>query len=61
MIYALDVVKHAIDFVIYALRLVKHGLTPSSNPWTGIAVYGLNDASLPKNVSFRGVEDNPQF
>jgi len=46
--YALDLVIYALDPVNHALYLIAlrgAGSFPSWNPWTDLAVYGLNDAS----------------
>jgi len=36
-------------------------IAPSSHPWTILIVYGLNDASSPKDVPFRSFDNDPQF
>jgi len=45
---ALDLVKH----VLHLVALREAGSFPSSNPWTHLAVYGLNDVSRLLDVPF---------
>jgi len=36
-------------------------LRPGRTPGRIVTVYSLNDASLPKDVPFGGLDDDPQF
>jgi len=53
------------EFLVYCPVLSCPGYTcflatpPRSNPWTDFNIYGLNDASSPKDVPFGGLDDNP--
>ena len=44
----------SIQSIMPSIQLLcgEPGASPSSNPWTDLAVYGLNDASWPKDVPF---------
>jgi len=51
-------------FVLYCLVLVILYFSdscPGRTPGRILTVYGLNDASLPKDVLFGGLDDDPQL